>query len=152
MLEAKVDRQEDGTLFLSLAGSLDEEADIASVFQEIDGDVVIDLSKVRRLNSLGVHRWITALNALSDRVSVRIECCSYPVALQASYVANLFGNASVVSTLAPFFCSDCGYNEMVLLKANEVANGSPPDKQCPSCQAKLQFDELDTYLQFLSVD
>ena len=149
MLESKIEKAENGKHYLVLSGSLDEEADLDKTFASIDGEIVINLRAIKRLNSLGVHRWINAISKLSERVSVVIECCSYPFALQASYVANLFGKARVISTLAPYFCASCGYNGMVLLEAGEAKDGEVPPKSCPTCSTDMQFDELDTYLSFL---
>ena len=132
---------------------MDEESDFNSTFSQMDSAAVLNLEAIERLNSIGVHRWIEAIIAFSNKHKVTIEACSYVVALQANCVANLFGPARVVSTLAPYFCSSCNVNHTVLVTADEAAAaGGIPTRQCESCGAEMAFDELDNYFDFLFRD
>ncbi|MCC6747540.1 MAG: anti-sigma factor antagonist [Deltaproteobacteria bacterium] len=142
---------QDGSLHLALAGAIDETCDLEAALASIDRDVVIDVSAVDRMNSVGVHRWITTLDPLSRRHAVTIEACPYPMVLQANVVANFFGAAKVASCLAPYFCTACQQTPMLQLSAEEVgeAGGGPPEKPCPSCGGALTFDELESYFAFL---
>ena len=148
--DARVQRSNDGSLHVFITGSLDEDTDFESLFARLDTDSVLNLSGIDRLNSLGVHRWMSAIGAFSKQRKVTIEACSYVVALQAACIANLFGSASVRSTLAPYYCSSCSDNRMVLVAASEVKDGIAPAKDCPTCNSVMVFDELDNYFGFLS--
>jgi hypothetical protein len=150
-LEANVQRHADGTLHVFLTGTMDEESDFDGVFARLDGDVVLDLSGVRRVNSIGVHRWIEAISQFSREHDTAVEACSYVVALQAGCIANLFGSAKVRSTLAPYFCPSCNDSRTVNIAADEIEgkDAMPPAKRCPVCETVMAFDELDNYFDFL---
>jgi hypothetical protein len=112
--------------------------------------VVIDLIGIERVNSIGIHRWVTAIGPLSERHRVALERIPYPFVLGANAVANLFGNAQVLSCLAPYFCDRCGESRTeVVLTEEVVATGAAPARSCTTCGTALSFDELDTYFRFL---
>ena len=146
-VSATVGQQSDGSLLIALAGTIDEDADFTRVFPNYRGTVVLDLSGVRRLNSIGVHRWIKEFSRYTEQHVVQVKACSYPVVLQANCIANFFGKASVLSCLAPYFCPSCNANQMVEVTRPELGNGdgAPPEKTCVTCSSSMEFDELDHY-------
>lgn len=149
-LRAEVERLADGSLRVALRGALDESTDMAAAFAGIDGDVVIDLIGIERVNSIGIHRWVPAIGALSERHRVTLERVPYPLVLGANAVANLFGSAKVASCLGPYFCDTCGESRTeVVLTEEVVATGTAPARTCRTCAKPLSFDELDTYFRFL---
>jgi len=148
--KVRLEPQPEGRIRVYLAGAIDESSDFGQLFAQLGQStrVVMDLSGVERVNSMGVNRWINAFTKLSSRAEV--EACSYVVALQAGCVANFFGEAAVRSTLAPYYCGGCRDTQMVLVTAEEIrAAGGVPAKTCPLCQGKMTFDEIDTYFSFL---
>lgn len=138
-----------GWLSVRLGGAIDEESDLAGLFDRLDADVVFDLAGVNRINSIGVLRWTPLIAKLAEKWLVVIESASYPLVLQANSVANFFGGAKVRSCLAPYRCPACQESQMVLVTAEEVAAGEPPAKRC-ACGGPLEFDELDSYFSFLT--
>jgi len=70
------------------------------------------------------------------------------MAVQANYVANLFGGAQIESCIAPYYCESCRKNQMMLVHASEL-DSVPPQRSCPKCSSPLIFDELDEYFRFL---
>jgi hypothetical protein len=149
----KVERSQrpDGFLQVKLIGSIDEHADLANVLgPAIDGDAVIDLEGIRRINSMGIRLWIPIVLELSRARQLRFERVPYPVVMQANCVLNLFGGARVVSVMAPYFCATCQSNRMAIVEASEVDGATaPPSKRCPECQSTMEFDDLDSYFSFL---
>lgn len=142
-------------LRVTLSGVIDERSELTTVFAEISQETILDLSGVERLNSIGILRWVPAIEALSQRQKVRIEAISYAFALQANCVANLFGQAHVVSCMAPYFCAKCGGNQMVLVTRDELSEGAavPQKGPCIACgNDQLEFDELDSYFAFFEID
>ena len=151
-MQVQLEPHDDGSVRILISGALDEVSDFEGLFSRIGSaaPVVLDLAGVERLNSIGVHRWIDALGPFSAERPTSVEACSYVVALQANCVANLFGQAVVRSTLAPYYCEGCRDTRMVLVTAEEAASRTGPVKHCPTCHAALAFDELDSYFDFLT--
>jgi hypothetical protein len=148
-LKAKLDKGGDGKFRVALAGAMDEESDLKSFFTELNGDTVFDLGEIERVNSMGIHLWIPQITELSNNHDVLIERIAYPMVLQANTVANLFGKARVTSCYAPYFCGSCHENYMVEVSAEEVVDGTAPEKKCDTCSDDMEFDELDSYFYFL---
>jgi hypothetical protein len=150
-LRIHVAGQADGTTRISLAGVLGEDAALHRLLTDLEGAVVLNLREVERLNSVGVHQWVRMMTQLLRDRSVAIEELSYPFVLQANRVANLFGHATVRSCVAPYFCPHCDAPVTSLVMAAELAQqpARVPERACPTCGDPLDFDELDSYFDFL---
>ena len=135
---------------VALAGSIDENSDLAGMFAQLVGPAVINLRHIERVNSMGVHRWVPLVTQFSARHPLAIDEISYALVQNANVVANLFGTAVVRSCVAPYFCSACNDNCSVVVTMEEVAAcaGGPPVKHCGRCRAAMEFDELDGYFSF----
>jgi hypothetical protein len=149
--EVAVTADSGGRERVSFSGSIDEHADLAAAFARIHGDAILDLSGVERMNSIGVHRFIPLMNAVAARHRISVRALSYPVALQAGCVANLFGDAHLESCLAPYACPRCRAVHTLEVSVDEVrkSGGRAPARRC-ECGAELDFDELDSYFVVLT--
>lgn len=150
-LNAKFDKQADGTLVVFFQGAIDEQSELEPIFSEITQPAVLNLREIERINSIGVHRWIPLITKLARTYKIVVEEISYPVVMQANCVANLFGSADVRSCLAPYFNPESNEIHMVLVTAQDVldADGDVPEKRDNATNTVLEFDELDTYFSFL---
>jgi hypothetical protein len=145
-LRTTLSKDERGRQRLTLAGAIDESADLKALFATLGSPLVIDMGAVERINSVGVHRWIPEFTAFCKSHEVEIHALSYPLVLQANMVLGMFARAPVRSCLAPYFCTQCGENRMALVKRDEVgAKGEPPQRKCEVCKQPMSFDELDNY-------
>lgn len=150
-LEATIERGKADAVRVALSGVIDERAELESIFGRIAADAVFDLGDVSRINSPGVLRWVSAMRDFTTQHRASIERVSYPMALQAICLKNLFPGAVVRSCLAPYFCETCGKSLQILVTAEEVSSSrEPPRKRCPTCDSELDFDELDTYFLVLA--
>lgn len=149
---AKFEKQSADGLRVTLEGPIDEHAELDDIFGKIDSNVVFDLAEVNRINSPGVLRWIRAMQAFTSQHQAAVERVSYPMAVQAMCLRNMFPNVEVRSCLAPYFCAACGTSHQVPVTAGEVekTGGAPPSRKCPECDSPLDFDELDAYFAFLA--
>jgi len=136
---------------VELVGALDERSDLEAVFAGLDGETTFRMAGIERVNSIGIHRWIPVITRLSSDHAVFIELVPYSLVLSANSVANLFGEATVLSCLAPYFCSACSADRMATVTAEEARASAPatPEKTCEVCGGHLDFDELDSYFKFL---
>jgi hypothetical protein len=141
----------DGVTSIRLTGTIDERSELITLFKSLSGPVSFNLSGIERINSIGILHWITNFAEYTHRFPTTVEQVSYPFAIQANAIANLFGRATIESCLAPYFCSRCGQSRMSLVAHDDLqaSKGQPPERRCPSCDAVMAFDDLDTYFHFL---
>src|SRR5262245_39793174 len=138
-----------------LSGAIDEHSTLDDVFAKVTkavgGSLVMNLQGIIRINSLGIRGWIPLMSSLTKGRQVSVEALSYPLVLQANNVANLLAAAQIVSCMAPYFCSLCEANRMVLITADELrgGDGTVPAKACGDCGTPMEFDELDDYFSCL---
>ena len=139
-----------GTTVVSLSGSIDENADVKAVFEQLRGPATVNLQRVGRVNSMGVHRWIPLVTKFAAQHRTTIEEISYSLVQNANVVANLFGSAQVMSCMAPYYCGRCKANFTLRVTADEIAHtgGLAPERTCERCSSPLEFDELDGYFAF----
>ncbi|HSI05155.1 MAG: STAS domain-containing protein [Myxococcota bacterium] len=141
----------DGVTTLTLHGAIDENAELASLPKVDAAKVIIDMTAVDRINSVGINRWLPIMRELSSKRTVSVVRLSYAASLQASSISDLFASAEILSCLAPYYCARCGATPTIEVTAQEYRDvGQPPAKSCPSCSGALEFDELEEYLSFLA--
>jgi hypothetical protein len=145
----QVRRQAGAEGAILLSGTVDEHAHVGAAFGAIDGPTVINMRGVERINSMGVHRWLTAFAELTARHAIVVEEVPYAVAMQANMVASFFGTAEVRSAIAPYYCAACKASHQVVVDRSELGEGNTaPAKPCPSCKRPMEFEELDGYFSF----
>jgi len=135
-----------------LAGEIDEHAELAPLAAKMSGHVVLDLARIRRINSQGVRAWIDFLRDVAVRTLV-FRRCSSAVITQVNMIANFRGPATIESFLAPYVCDACGAEIEHLIDVAEQrrAGGRVPAVTCPTCGAAMSFDDVaERYLSFLS--
>jgi anti-anti-sigma regulatory factor len=141
-----------GRLTVALVGVLDENADLRPLAQ-LDGDVAIDLSGVKRISSTGVREWIDLMRALAGRCRVALVACSPASVTQLNLIANFRGAAQVESFIAPYECLRCGEEREVLIEARTCGRKelTLPAMPCSSCGALMELAEIpERYLTFLA--
>jgi hypothetical protein len=140
----------DGAQLVSLIGAIDENADLDALFARLNGDVILNLRKIERVNSMGVHRWVPLVSRFTAKQPLLIDEISYALVQNANAVANLFGAAQVRSCMAPYYCGRCNDNATVVVTFDEVdrCGSGPPPKSCARCNSAMEFDELDGYFAF----
>ncbi len=96
----------DGKLTLTINGNIDEDA----VFPEIQlsgGDVYIDMSNVKAVNSVGIRSWLKWITPLSEANQFIFKNCPKSVVLQMNMVEGFLPKTSRVESLfVPFYSED----------------------------------------------
>jgi anti-anti-sigma regulatory factor len=101
-------RIDQGALHVAVVGKIDETLDAAPLLREQGvASVVLDLSGIRSISSLGVRAFENFVAAFAGRKVVLTEL-SPAVASQLAMIPNLVGGADVESTRLPFVCPSCG--------------------------------------------
>lgn len=142
---------------LMISGPIDESAQLPElVGRAAGGRLVLDLSGVTFINSLGVRDWIR-MQAAAQRAGVAIELrrVAEPVIHQLNMIIATRG-ARISSFFAPYACDGCGREESMLIDAVAHARGlaelSPPAMTCVECGAQMAFNDFpERYFSFLSV-
>jgi hypothetical protein len=137
---------------VELGGEIDERTDFAPVSTRLTGHAVLDLSRIRRINSQGVRTWIDFLRDAPVRTLV-FRRCSPAVITQVNMIANFRGPATIESFLAPYVCERCESELEHLIDVAEYRRGAGgvPRVACPACGAAMAFDDVpERYFSFLA--
>ncbi|APJ03759.1 hypothetical protein [Silvanigrella aquatica] len=143
--------------YVAISGMVDEHADFSPLFNKNLEKLFLDLKNVNRINSSGVRRWVIALEKLRD-VELHYINCSFSVVEQLSMVPEFLTKKSHVESFdARYVCENCNTSQVVTLVVGyDIEAGlskylDGPDRLCPNCKSKMEFDHNpDSYLFFLS--
>ncbi len=147
-----VERHErSGVKHLHLSGIIDEFADL-SFLLHLEGEVMVHLGEVRRINSFGVRLWIDGVRAIPPEANVVYVDVAVSLVEQMNMIHDFFGRGRVESFWAPMACSSCGRTEKVLFRVADCKGSDPVglESQCGACDAKMELDDIEEqYLAFL---
>lgn len=137
--------------WIAFKGDIDERADFTTILALEVKALVIDLSEVRRINSIGVREWMRFVQALTTRnIEVVFEKCSVPIVQQLNMIAAFRGKGLVASVFAPYYCVKCDHNISHLVELNGDLVDLEAKMTCPKCGGPLEFDDIaQTYLGFV---
>jgi predicted Ser/Thr protein kinase len=124
-----------------LEGAIEEDADLRWVFLR-DEAICLDLSSIKRINSMGVRCWLDAFRARHSSASVTFERCSPALVSQLGMIPAMTQGVVVASVMAPYFCESCDNESLELVDCSEVVDRQPPERVCTMCGKRLEFDEM----------
>jgi hypothetical protein len=112
---------------------------------------IFELSGIRSINSCGIRNWVILMREFSDRTDLRLEKCAVCLVDQFNLVPQTLGSATVSSFYAPYYCSTCDEEIVVLLDTESnwetLGQGIAPEVT-HHCGTHLEFDALeDSYFQ-----
>jgi len=142
--------------FVKLTGIIDEDNDLAEVIQKINkAHVVINTADLDRINSCGVRDWVNWLGDLKRKeADYYFVECSPAIMAQVNLVNNFVGSGTILSFYAPYFCSSCDTDKMLLIEVSEAAKTTPfraPTCRCDQCDHTMEFDDIESsYFAFLN--
>lgn len=142
---------------LAVAGSIDETAKLADlVVHAKDGKLVLDLSGVTFINSIGVREWLRLQQAARDaNVALELRKVAEVLIHQLNIVPAARGASFVTSFYASYLCEHCDDQLPMLLDIEThgamLAQMQAPTMNCPSCKRAMTFcDPVELYFSFLS--
>ncbi len=144
-----------GVLVVHFSGEVDENAGLERLRPHLEGQVVFDLSGVRRMNSAGVREWVNFVRSLPQVSGLVFERCSPTIVSQLNMIYNFRGPAEVRSFYAPYVCEHCDVDVDVLLDVDAHFPDRDPAKvpgfECPECGQPLTFDDIpERYFAFIA--
>jgi CheY-like chemotaxis protein len=145
----------DEGVLVSFRGDFVESVDFSLLQSELAHERAIEfeLSRVRRLNSVGACRWAELVHALPGK-KLSFLRCSLEFTSHAAMTTGMLGDGHIESLAAPYACESCGANEVRLLQVATLWDGDrlrPPILRCSACGGELLFDDIpERYFSFLS--
>lgn len=137
---------------VTLAGVIDEAADLRPLAALGGRPIEIDLRGVQRINSSGVRTWIDVIRGLPAAVPLRFVRCPPPIVDQCNMVVGFLGHGRLESFYAPLTCRECDeqVEQLVATAAVRAGHGRLPPTPCPRCQRPMVIDDLeDQYLLYV---
>ncbi|MCB9731498.1 MAG: STAS domain-containing protein [Deltaproteobacteria bacterium] len=155
-LHARLGRGE-GWVALRLEGVVDEHNGLDELLDSLGAGpaaLLIDLGRVRRINSVGVRDWVGWLRRARERFApVVLYDCTPAVMNEVNLVRNFAEGALITTFKAPYYCDRCGAEGLETLDALALRRAEvreAPAFPCgkPACANALD-DADETYFAFL---
>ena len=144
--------QRDGVDQVTLAGVVDENADLALLSTLGSRPARINMRCVRRINSFGVRVWMDTIRRVPRSTDITFVQCPPPVIDQCTMVQGFLGHGKLESFYAPMTCPECDEQVDQLFETEACrANGAKlPVTPCPRCGRPMEVDDLEEqYLLFV---
>ena len=150
----KITAKENGSRkVMMMDGTVDESFDPSAEISDELKDFEVDCSGIRRINSIGVKKWIMYFSERrAQGAKIAFYSLSPALVEQANLISNFIPHADIVSVALPFRCKSCG-SDIVLVKDKLSCLGVDLEFSnwaCPSCtEVNLEFDDIASdYLTF----
>lgn len=153
-LVTTIEQRRSGARLIRLAGVLDEDNALYDLIEKVEaGTALINLSGIERVNSSGARDWVQWLASL-DAKGIRpvLVGCSPAVVAQLNRVKSFAGNAIVKSFHAPYTCTTCDRDKLMLVNVADMgaAPYEAPSCACDDCNRPMMFvEDAETYFAFL---
>ncbi len=155
MGQFQIEKRKDGeSLVVTVKGSIDEDAVLASVGFDGAQTIQLDLDKVSSINSCGIREWIKWLKTAPPSSKIVYKNCPKIIVDQINMVAGFLPeNGKVDSFYVPYFNENSGAEKMVLFRSgNEFKDGElkPPPEVKDEGGEPMEMDVIEAkYFKFL---
>lgn len=111
----------------------------------------LDLSKIKKINSIGMRYFIEFLNSIPASTSINYYNCSPLFVHMLNILDGLLPkNVTVKSLFAPYFCPTCQKEYLVEMQAPFNVNALNSNKTCSDDSSPLEFFYVEkTFFKFL---
>lgn len=137
---------------VTIAGVIDENADLSPLVRLGQRPIRIHLRGVRRINSFGVRAWMDAIRRVPITTKLSFVHCPPPVVDQCNMVSGFLGHGKLESFYAPMTCAECDeqIDQLFETAACRANGGKLPVTPCPRCGRPMEVDDLEEqYLLFV---
>lgn len=156
-LSIEIKEIDDATTLVRLSGVIDEDNELGQIANQVKPEttVIVDTSDVQRINSCGVRDWVTWLVQLSGKAcNLFFLECSPAIMTQVNLVDNFLNKGQIVTFYAPYFCSSCEADKMLLINVDQALKSESyqaPVCRCDQCDHTMEFDDIESsYFAFLA--
>ncbi|MGZ3721574.1 MAG: hypothetical protein ACXVA9_01505 [Bdellovibrionales bacterium] len=145
---------EGARLVLKVSGGVDEDANFQPVDVGGSTSVVLDLSDITAINSVGIREWIKWVKAMPTSVQLSVRRCPKIIVDQINMVAGFLPPAAIIESFyVPYYAESTGTEKMVLFeKDKEYKDGElhPPDEVKDDSGEAMEMDVIEAkYFKFL---
>jgi hypothetical protein len=141
------------TLNVVMAGSIDEDADFTQFNITGAGQVDIEMSGLKSINSCGIREWIKWMST-APAAAITFNKCPKVIVDQINMVDGFLpGNAKVNSFFVPYYNDDAGSEKNVLFRyGSEFSDGGvhPPGEVKDDEGNPMEMDVIESkYFKFI---
>lgn len=153
-------RRSDSTTYVEAQGDI-----VAGVGRDLealagkieDKRVILDLGRVRTMNSVGCGEWSRAIKPLASAFLIEFSHCPIAFVDYCNMIPSMLGaqglggSVLIKSFYAPYACRDCREEFKMLIELTDVQKSKKLALQpCPRCQEPVKPEvESEDYLAFL---
>jgi hypothetical protein len=144
--------ERNGEDLVTIAGVIDENADLSPLTRLGGKPVRIHMRGVRRINSFGVRAWMDAIRQIPTSSPIRIVHAPPPVVDQCNMVNGFSGHGRLESFYAPMTCAECDeqVDQLFETAASRANGGRLPATPCHRFGRNMEVDDLEEqYLLFV---
>ena len=145
---------EGARMVVKVSGAVDEDANFQPVDVGAATAVVLDLSDITAINSVGIREWIKWVKAIPSTVQLSVRRCPKIIVDQINMVAGFLPPAATIeSFFVPYYADGSGSEKMVLFeKGKEYKDGElhPPPEIKDDSGEVMEMDVIEAkYFKFL---
>lgn len=148
-------RPGNGWTAVRLTGVIDEHNGLRQLTDRLSTPLLlVDLSGIARINSVGVRDWVTWLSDLKKRgVRPVLFDCPPGIMEQVNLVRNFAAGCTIETFFAPYYCDTCDTEENYSLDTFELLAAETrlaPEFKCDRTDCKMALDDVEeNYFAFL---
>jgi hypothetical protein len=158
--QAQIVNQKDET-HISLAGDIDEDAEFFSI--EPTKLLVIDMKKLRFINSCGLRSWVNWMRQIPPATNVTFKNCPKVIVDQMNILKGFLPPGVIIESFyVPYYCDPCGIETNVLatrgehfkerFENQEAYTKFPEFISCPNCGSNAELGVIaNRYFSFIKV-
>ena len=144
---------EGGFKLAKVSGVIDDVADFDAKFGPPPTALRVHCGDVKRINSVGVKKWVTYFQRAKDRhTKLEFVECSPVIVQQINLFRNFACGGIIRSVHLPYACPECDTAFTLVKNCDDLKKNiaSPPTGMCPNCGKPAEFDDLpEEYFLFL---
>ncbi len=114
-------------------------------------DIMFNLAKITKINSLGVRSWVQFVRAVGPEHKMTFEDCAPVIVLQINMIPSFRASATIDSVVCQYSCSSCRAMTTITVdcKKHDI-DTLPVAPACSKCGSETELDEdEEEYFGFL---
>lgn len=148
-------RPEGAHLVIEVKGNIDEDSNFTPPDVGSATSVVLDLSGITAINSVGIREWIKWMKGFPALMPLKVRKCPKIIVDQINMVAGFLpAGTKVQSFYVPYYSDASGNEKMVLFEdGKEFSNGEifPPSEVKDDSGEVMEMDVIEAkYFKFLN--
>ncbi len=146
----RVEKVVEEATFMRLSGDVDINFPREKLAEGLEGDVVVDMSAVGRVDDEGALEWTAFTQIASEQCKLYLRDCQPGFVEKAFTPQALAGKVEVLSFFMPFRCENCGYSGAQRVDVAEhydvLKFATSPEFECPECSTRGPSIASDEFL------